>query len=366
MQCIVVGAGVIGLAIARELARRGREVYVLEAESVIGAGVSSRNSGVIHAGLYYAPDSIKARVCVAGKQALYRFCESFGVAHERCGKLVVATEPDQVQALGALAERARNNGVGDLRWLDPAAARDLEPAVTCEAALLSPSSGIIDVHEYLLALHGDAERHGATVVFGTPCVGGEIDDAGIQLEVGGADPTRLRCDCLVNAAALGAQGLARRLRGLAPRTIPPLHYAKGNYFQLRGPAPFGRLIYPVPSDAWLGVHVGLDLAGRCRFGPDIHWVDELDYDVDATRAETFYASIRRFWPGLPDHSLQPDYTGIRPKLTPHGVPTRDFVIQSAADHGVAGLVNLYGIESPGLTASLAIAEHVATLLEEEG
>jgi L-2-hydroxyglutarate oxidase LhgO len=362
VECIVVGAGVIGLAVARSLARRGREVIVLEAEEVIGSGVSSRNSCVIHAGLYYAAGSIKARVCVAGKHALYDFCEAFGVGHARVGKLLVATEEDQLPALHALRGKAHDNGVDDLVYLTPEEARELEPEVRCVGAMLSPSTGIIDVHEYMLALQGDAEAHGAMLALASPCVGGSIEDDGIHLEVGGHEPLTLICAALVNSAALGAQGLARSLRGLAPETIPPLHYAKGNYFSLSGRSPFQRLIYPMPSDAWLGIHSSLDLGGRCRFGPDLQWIEGLEYDVDLARARDFYASIRRYWPGLRDGALNPDYTGIRPKIT----VALDFVIQGEAEHAVPGLVNLYGIESPGLTSSLAIGEEVADLLDAGG
>jgi len=362
VECIVVGAGVVGLAVARALALRGREVIVLERHDVIGSEVSSRNSGVIHAGLYYPHGSLKARVCVAGKHALYDFCESHGVAHARTGKLVVATEDGQLDAMAALIERARGNGVHDLVRLDPREVRALEPEVDCVGALLSPSTGIIDVHEYMLALEGDAEANGAMVALESPCLGGAVRDDGIRIDVGGATPASLIGDVVVNAAALGAQDVARGIKGLNPAHVPPLHYAKGNYFCLSGRSPFGHLVYPMPSDAWLGVHVGLDLGHRCRFGPDLHWVDTLDYDVDASRAESFYASIRRYYPALRDGALQPDYTGIRPKIYGPGETAPDFVIQGRKTHGIDGLVNLFGIESPGLTSSLAIAEEVAALV----
>jgi len=359
VQCIVVGAGVVGLSVARALAARGREVVVLESETHIGTGVSSRNSGVIHAGIYYQKDSLKARFCVQGKHALYRFCEQHGVPHARIGKLIVATDAAQLSALAKLRERARGNGVDDLEYLTPDRVTELEPAVRCAGALLSPSTGVIDPHEYMLALQGDAEGYGAVIALGTPCVRASVRGDGLRVEAGGADAMTLDCDTLVNCAGLGAQALAGSIEGLAGETIPPLHPAKGNYFQLAGPCPFHRLIYPMPDAAWLGVHVGLDLAGRCKFGPDIHWVDELDYDVDETRADAFYASIRRYWPGLPDGALQPDYTGIRPKIYAEGQAARDFYIQGRDEHGVPGLVNLYGIESPGLTSAIAIGEYVA-------
>ena len=365
VECVVVGAGVIGLSVARALARRGREVVVLEKESLVGSGVSSRNSGVIHAGLYYPADSLKARMCVAGKQALYRFCDAFGVGHRRVGKLVVATAEDEIEDLVTLEQRARGNGVWDLEWLSSRQAKELEPALECVAALLSPSTGIIDVHDYLLALLGDAERHGALLSLRTPCTGAEILERGIRVDTGGASPIRILCRHLVNCAALSAQRVAEGMRGLPKSTIPPLHLAKGNYFRFSGRSPFEHLVYPLPVGAWLGVHAGLDLGGSCRFGPDIAWVDDLDYDVDIWRANHFYASIRRFWPGLPDASLEADYTGIRPKLTPPGAPSADFVVQTSEVHGVEGLVNLYGIESPGLTSSLALGDHVADLISNE-
>ena len=360
VECIVIGAGVVGLAVARALALRGREVIVLERHGVIGSEVSSRNSGVIHAGLYYPADSLKARACVAGKHALYDFCANHGVAHARVGKLVVATEDEQLDALDALIERARRNGVEDLVRLDPKEARELEPEVTCAGAFLSPSTGIVDIHEYMLALEGGAEANGAFVALGSPCLGGAAGDDGIRIDVGGAEPVSLMGEVVVNAAALGAQDVARSIEGLDPAHVPPLHYAKGNYFYLTGRSPFSRLVYPMPSGAWLGVHVGLDLGNRCRFGPDLHWVDTLDYDVDAAQVDKFYASIRRYYPALRDGVLLPDYTGIRPKIYGPGEPAPDFVIQGAETHGIDGLVNLFGIESPGLTSSLAIAEEVAS------
>ena len=284
------------------------------------------------------------------------------VAHARTGKLVVATEYEQLDAMGALVERARGNGVDDLVRLDSREVRELEPEVDCKGALLSPSTGIVDVHEYMLALEGDAEANGAMVAFGSPCLGGAVDDGGIRIDAGGAEPMSLVGDIVVNAAALGAQDVARSIEGLDPAHVPPIHYAKGNYFYLTGRSPFSHLVYPMPSGAWLGVHVGLDLGNRCRFGPDLHWVDSLDYDVDAHQIESFYASIRRYYPGLRDGALLPDYTGIRPKIYGPGETAPDFVVQGAETHGIDGLVNLFGIESPGLTSSLAIAEEVAALV----
>ncbi len=359
VECIVIGGGVIGLAVARALARRGKEVFVLERHAVIGSETSSRNSGVIHAGLYYPSGSLRARVCVAGRHALYDFCASHGVSHARVGKLVVATEEEQIEALDALIDRARGNGVDDLVRLDPEEARSLEPLVVCRGAFLSPSTGIVDVHEYMLALEGEAQAAGALVALESPCLGGAVRDDGIRIDIGGREPTSLIAEIVVNAAGLGAQELARHLKGLDPAHIPPLYYAKGNYFSLTGPSPFSHLIYPMPSGAWLGVHVGLDLSNRCRFGPDLHWVDSIDYDVDIAEAENFAASIRRYYPALAEGALCPDYTGIRPKIYGPKEAAADFMVQCPRTHGIEGLVNLFGIESPGLTSSLALADEVA-------
>ncbi len=365
VQCIVVGAGVVGLSVARALAARGREVVVLESETQIGTGVSSRNSGVIHAGIYYEKDSLKARFCVQGKHALYRFCEEHGVPHARIGKLIVATDAAQLPALEKLRERARGNGVDDLEYLTPVRAEKLEPVVRCAGALLSPSTGIVDAHAYMLAMQDEVEKHNGIVALATPFVRASVRGNGLRVDAGGADAMTLDCDALVNCAGLGTQTVAGNIDGLAAETIPPLYPAKGNYFQLNRPSPFRRLIYPMPDAAWLGVHVGLDLAGRCKFGPDMHWLEELDYDVDESQAQAFYASIRRYWPDLPDGALQPDYTGIRPKIYAKGEAARDFTIQCANEHGVTGLVNLYGIESPGLTSAIAVGEHVAHLIAAE-
>lgn len=364
VECVVVGAGVVGLAVARTLALAGREVVVIEAAATIGTGTSSRNSEVIHAGIYYPTGSLKARLCVAGRDALYRYCALHGVTHRRIGKLIVATDPQQMATLEALHAQARANGVGDLVAIDGDAARRLEPnLLTCIAALHSPSTGIIDSHGLMLAYQGEAEEHGAMIAFNAPVEGGCIEKDRIVLRVGGPEPAEIAARMVVNAAGLGAQGVARALDGLDPATVPPLHFAKGNYFQLQARPPFGRLIYPVPEPGGLGVHLTVDLGGRCRFGPDVEWVERVDYTVDPGRGDRFYAAIRRYWPDLRDGALAPDYCGIRPKLGPAGSPNADFVIQGPAEHGVPGLVHLYGIESPGLTASLAIAEEVAALLE---
>ncbi len=368
VDAVVVGAGVVGLACARELALAGLETIVVEATEGIGNGTSSRNSEVIHAGLYDAPGSLKATLCVAGRRLLYPYCEAHGVGHRRCGKLVVAASAAQVDALRAIEARALANGVEGLRWLSGEEARALEPALDAAAALHSTVTGIVDSHALMLAYLGDLERAGGALVVRSPVEGATVVDDGIVLRIGGADPIELAARCVVNSAGLFAQSLARRIAGLDPATIPRAHFAKGNYYALAGRSPFSRLIYPVPEPGGLGVHLTLDLAGQARFGPDVEWLapdtapEAIDYAVDAARGERFVAAIRRWWPGLPDGALAPAYSGVRPKLQGPGEPVRDFVLQGPGAHGVAGLVQLYGIESPGLTASLAIAVEVARLL----
>lgn len=359
VDCVIIGAGVVGLAIARAFAMRGRETWVLEAEDAIGTGTSSRNSEVIHAGIYYPPGSAKARLCVAGKQLLYPYCEARGIEHRRCGKLIVAADTEQVRELEQIAATARANGVMDLRWLTAAEAKAMEPALSCVAALLSPSTGIIDSHGFMLALQGDFEGAGGTVALRAPVSGGHCAPDGIHLEAGSDDVIELSARVVVNSAGLSAQQVARRIDGVPGQSIPPSAYAKGNYYVLQGKAPFRHLIYPVPEPGGLGVHLTLDLAGQARFGPDVEWIGKLDYTVDPARAQRFYEVIRRYWPALPDGSLHPAYAGIRPKLSGAGAAAADFLIQGPDSHGVGGLINLYGIESPGLTAALAIAEHVA-------
>ena len=367
VECIVIGAGVVGLAVARRLAMAGREVVVVERAGTIAGETSSRSSEVIHAGIYYPQGSLKARLCVAGKHRLYDYCAAHGVGHARCGKLIVATSDDQIAELERLRGVAAGNGVPDLEWMTPAEAGELEPAVFCVAALLSPSTGIIDSHGLSLAFQGDAEAHGAAIAFLSPVTGGRIDDDGIVLEVGGREPVSLKAAMVVNSGGLWAQRIAASIHGLPPETVPPSHFAKGNYYTLSGRAPFRRPIYPVPEKAGLGVHVTVDMAGQVRFGPDVEWLDGFDldrpdYDVDPARAAGFYAAVRRYYPDLADGAIQPGYAGVRPKLQAPGEAARDFMIQGPAGHGVAGLVNLYGIESPGMTAALAIADEVAAAL----
>ncbi len=366
IDCAVIGAGVIGLAVARSLAQAGREVLMLEAEQAFGTGISARNSEVIHAGIYYPTGSLKARLCVAGRDMLYAYCAERAIAHRRCGKLLVASNQSQLAQLDAVATHARDNGVSDLQFLTRAAALDLEPALECVAALLSPSTGIVDSHALMLALLGDAENAGAVLALRSPALGGAITADGILLDIGGsggAETMQLLAKTVINCAGLGAQTVAHALRGLPQATVPPLSYAKGNYYALAGRAPFAHLVYPLPEaeTAGLGVHLTLDLGGQARFGPDVEWVEQLDYRVDPRRADAFYAAIRRYWPALPDGALTPAYAGIRPKPHAPGAAACDFIVQGPREHGVPGLICLYGIESPGLTASLALAEYVVGL-----
>jgi len=363
VECAVIGAGVVGLAIARRLAMGGREVVVLEAESAWGTQTSSRNSEVIHAGIYYATGSLKARLCLEGRKALYRFCSEHAVHHKRIGKVIVACDESELAGLRKYREQAETNGVDDLSLLGRDELAALEPEVRCIAGLLSPSTGIVDSHGLMLAYLGDAESRGASLALGSPVVSGRVERGGIVLEVGGAEPTTIDCGVVVNSAGLGAQALARSIAGIPRETIPPSFYAIGHYYTLTGAAPFRRLIYPVARQDWLGVHVTIDLGGRIKFGPDFAWVERVDYRFDTGREAAFYAAIRRYYPGLRDGTLQPGYTGIRPKTAGPGEPAQDFAILGPREHGVAGLVNLFGIESPGLTSSLAIADHVAKLLD---
>ncbi len=360
VDVVVLGGGVIGMAIARALALEEREVVLLEAEPAFGTHTSSRNSEVIHAGIYYPTGSLKAKLCVDGKVALYEYCRERAIPHRRIGKLIVATS-DQLGALERIHAQASANGVDDLEWLDAKQIRNLEPAVVAEAGLLSPSTGIIDSHEFLASLRRDAEQAGAVVVLASPVLDGRVSKNGVQLAVGGAEPAELHCKNLVNAAGLFAQQVAQSLQGMPEHLIPDSYFAKGHYFTMTGKVPFRHLVYPVPEPGGLGVHVTLDMAGAARFGPDVSWIRHVDYSFDESRAEAFYRAIRTYYPALVPGTLNPGYTGIRPKIVPEGSPAADFVLQGPETHGLP-LVNLFGIESPGLTAALAIAERVVTML----
>ena len=360
-DCAVIGAGVVGLAVARALALVRREVIVLESEAGIGTGTSSRNSEVIHAGIYYPQGSLKARLCVSGKQMLYAYAEERGVPFRRCGKLIVATSTEQVGELEGIASKARANGVDDLVMLTRDQALAMEPQLQCHAALHSPSTGIVDSHALMLALQGDLENAGGVVALKSPVERAQCFADGIELMA--RDGTVLRCNSVVNAAGLAAPALARRFEGLPANAVPVEHFAKGNYFVLSGRAPFSRLVYPVPEPGGLGVHLTLDLGGQAKFGPDVQWVQSPDdLVVDASRGDAFYAEVRKYWPALHEGALVPGYAGMRPKISAPGERARDFMLQGPADHGVAGLVNLFGIESPGLTSSLAIGRYVAEML----
>jgi L-2-hydroxyglutarate oxidase LhgO len=368
VDAIVIGAGVVGLAVARALAQSGRETIVAEAQTAIGQGVSSRNSEVVHAGLYYPPGSLKARLCVRGKQLLYELCAAHGVNHRHCGKLVVANTEAEAAALRALQDRAVANGV-PVQWLEAHEAQVLEPGLRCIAALSSPTTGIVDSHGLMLALQGDLEAAGGMVAVGSAVDSAVLGQGGQPHLIRMVDGTEVASRVLVNSASLHACALARRFAGLDAQFVPREYFAKGNYYALPGKAPFSRLIYPAPDDAWLGVHLTLDLGGQAKFGPDLQWLDvaraeDIDYKVDPARAVGFYAEVRRYWPGLADGALQPSYSGVRPRI--HGPAERapDFRIDGPQLHGVAGLVDLFGIESPGLTSALAIAEHVAALLRD--
>ncbi|HEX7969879.1 MAG TPA: NAD(P)/FAD-dependent oxidoreductase [Stellaceae bacterium] len=363
VDCVVIGAGVVGLAVARALARTGREVMVLEKERWIGSETSSRNSEVIHAGLHYPKDSLKARFCVAGRDRLYAYCAERGVPHRRLGKLTVACKEAELPILEGVWRKAQANGVTDLEWVGGNEARALEPELSCLRAFLSPLTGIVDSHALMLAYQADLEAAGGMVVLRAPVLEGRVGERGFALDIGGVEPMTLECRLLVNSAGVHAPALARRIAGIPPASIPRDYFCRGVYFTLSGRSPFRRLIYPVPEPGGLGVHVTLDLAGQARFGPDVEWIEGVDYTVDPRRGDRFYAAIRSYWPRLPDGALQPGYAGIRPKISGPGEPAADFLVQGPAAHGVPGLVNLYGIESPGLTASLAIADRVAELLD---
>lgn len=371
IDVVIIGAGAVGLACATELARRGNEVIVLEAADCIGSGTSSRNSEVIHAGLYYPTNSLKHTMCVRGRRMLYDYLTKRGVAHKKCGKLIVATSAAEEKQIAALHQRAFENDVENVSLLTGAEAIALEPNLACVSALNSAETGIIDSHGYMLALQGEIEEHGGAIVLNAPIIRGRaLSGGGFELDTGGDAPATIRCRILINSAGLGAQHVAGLIEGLPAEAIPPLILAKGSYFACASRPAFTRLIYPAPVDGGLGVHLTLDLAGRMRFGPDVEWLDQhdpatVDYSVDIRRADRFYEVIRRYWPAMPESALTPDYAGCRPKLSGPGQTAADFRIDGAAVHGLAGLINLFGIESPGLTSSLAIAETVAERLGKD-
>ncbi len=364
MQVLVVGAGVVGLAVAREAALRGHDVIVAEAASGIGTGTSSRNSEVIHAGLYYPTGSKKALHCPRARRLLYAYCASHGIPHRQLGKLFIVTKDADIPKLEAIHAQALKNGVENVTMIDAADAMRMEPALFCVAAFHSAETGIIDSHRYMLALQGDLEDRGGIIAFNTPVERVVRTAAGWQACFGGAEPGSIVVDAVANSASHGAQQLARAIEGYPAARVPKLVLAKGNYFNYTGRAAFSRLVYPAPVPGGLGIHVTLDLAGRMRFGPDVEWIETMDYAVDPRRAEAFYAYIRSYWPGLPDDSLVPDYAGIRPKLTGPGEPAADFMIDAPVDHGLPGLVQLFGIESPGLTSALSLAEEVVDRLTD--
>ncbi|MDP7153912.1 MAG: NAD(P)/FAD-dependent oxidoreductase [Gammaproteobacteria bacterium] len=362
VDCIVVGAGVIGLATARALALTGHEVVVLEAEAGIGTHASSRNSEVIHAGIYYPPGSQKAMLCHAGQQKLYGYCRDKAISYKRLGKLILAVSADEVNILQQYRARAIENGLQDLIWLDRDQVSDLEPEVKCTSALLSPSTGIVDTHAFMVSLQADIEASGGAVICRSPVCGIDVADAGFMVRVTGDEEHIVSTRLLVNAAGLWAPTVAAAINALDQQLIPVHRFAKGHYYRLSGQAPFHRLIYPIAGAAGLGIHLTLDLAGQGRFGPDVQWVETLDYDFDNTRKAEFVDAIRRYYPDLDESLLTEAYTGIRPKLCGPAEPAADFLIQGPGQHGIGGLVNLYGIESPGLTSALAIADRVTAVL----
>ena len=370
IDCLVIGAGAVGLAIARALAMAGREVIIIEREAGLGQGISARNSEVIHAGIYYPPGSLKARFCVQGRDLLYEFCATHHVPHRRCGKIIVAADEAQRAQLLTIRQRARANGVTDLELLDAAGLKALEPELAGVTGLLSPSTGIVDSHGYMLAMQGDFEAHGGILALRTPFLSARPVDGGIAVRTGSEDASEITAASVVLASGLSAPALTRQFAGIRQDVLPQAHFAKGNYFSLAAKSPFSRLVYPAPEPGGLGVHLTLDLSGRARFGPDVEWLDipdeaGIDYRVDPRRAERFYTAIRRYWPDIADGDLVPDYSGVRPKIAAAGTHEADFMILDGSQHGLAGLVALLGIESPGLTSSLAIGSYVAQMVADK-
>lgn len=364
IDCVVAGAGAIGLAVARELAQAGREVLIVESDEAFGRGVSSRSSEVVHAGMYYTPGSLRAQLCVEGKWLLYDFMKKHNVAHTNCGKLIVACEQQEVAILEGIVEKGAVNGVDDLEMLDQRQAKALEPELACVAAILSPSTGMMDSAGIMLALLGEAENAGATLATRSPVVSGRVGAKQMEIDIGGAEPMTIGCNLFVNSTSLNAPDVASKLQGLDAFHVPTTYFGKGSYFSMAGKAPFKRLIYPCPVVGGLGVHLTIDVGGQARFGPDVEWVEQPNYDVDPARGDEFYASVRRYWPSLPDGVLQPSYAGVRPKIVPPGNQTQDFRIDGPQLHGVPGLINLFGMESPGLTSSLAIGRYVMNLISD--
>ena len=367
VDCVVIGAGVVGLAIAREMALQGRGTILLERESAFGTISSARNSEVIHAGIYYPKDSLKAKLCVEGNRLLYEYCRSHQVATQPYGKLIVAVDETQIDDLQAILYKAQNNGVPEIKMISEDHAKALEPNLKCSAAILSSSTGIVDSHGYMLSLLGGFEDGGGMIAYQSPLIGakliGDQAQSGFELEIGGADGMKIQTKMLINCAGMSAPAVAQKIEGLDPNQIPKAYFAKGNYFSLSGKSPFKHLIYPTPEPGGLGVHLTLDMGGQAKFGPDVEWLDieneeQIDYTVDPKRAEGFYEAVRRYWPGIKDGALQPDYSGVRAKIVPPDTPAGDFCFNGPEDHGLHGLYNLYGFESPGLTSSLAIAKHL--------
>ena len=367
VDCVVVGAGVVGLAVAREMALQGRETILLEREDSFGTISSARNSEVIHAGIYYPKDSLKAKLCVEGNRLLYEYCRSHQVSTQAYGKLIVATDASQLDDLQAILYKAQNNQVPDIKMISGAQAKSLEPQLHCEAAVLSSSTGVVDGHGLMLSLLGGFEDAGGMIAYQSPLISarpiGSNAQDGFELEIGGADGMKIQTKLLINCAGMSAPAIAKKIEGLAQEQIPKAYFAKGNYFSLSGKSPFKHLIYPIPEPGGLGVHLTLDMGGQAKFGPDVEWLDidvesQIDYTVNPKRSEGFYEAVRRYWPGLKDNTLEPDYSGVRAKIVPPNTPAGDFCFNTPKDHGLEGLFNLYGFESPGLTSSLAIAKHL--------